>query len=749
MVKPIQTNPDQEDQFDLVSLIDIFLDSRWLIAIVCVSLTLMGTLYAFVTPPIYESDIMVQVEDAADSAAKSFLGDVSSLFSEKSSAAAEIQIITSRLVVSDAVDNLHLYIAASPLRFPVLGNLVAKFNSGLSSPGLVRLGSRFVVGQGYTWGDEAIDVTKFDVPSELEAEKFRITNLGNGTYSLSGRHVDQPLIGRVGRLEHFSLEAGGVELMVKSIDSLPDAEFNVIRFSRLKTITDLQANLDAQEKVKQSDVVVASLQGKNPFLIARVLNEIGREYIKQNVERKSAEAAQSLEFLNAQLPILKGRLEDAESRYTQMQNRSGTIDLTEQAKLTLQQVADSKARYLQLVQQRAELLSRFNASHPAIRALDEQISALKNYGDAYDEQVKKMPNVQQQATRLLLDVTVNSDLYTGLLNNAQQLQLVRAGKVGNVRLIDTAERPEEPIKPRKALIILASALLGFSLGIAVALLRNTLFRGITDPSEIERHLGLSVYATIPLSERQSLLTKELRKPDGAKTVLASDSPSDVAIESLRSFRTALQFAMVNARNNVVLISGSAPGVGKSFVAANIAAVLALGGKKVLLIDADLRKGHINKYFGLSRERGLSDVIVEDVSPADAIRRDILPNLDMLVTGKLPPNPAELLLSKQLPKLIENLASSYDIVIVDGPPILAAADTGILASHAGTVFLVALSGVTRMGELSESIKRLVQAGSQPSGVLFNGVNPTLSQYGYGSKYGSYRYQAYQYDGSDIK
>jgi tyrosine-protein kinase Etk/Wzc len=557
------------------------------------------------------------------------------------------------------------------------------------------------------------------------------------------------LVGHVGRLEHFSLESGSVDLMVKSINSLPGAAFNITRFSRLKTITDLQTNLVAQEKVKQSDVVVASLQGKNPVLIARVLNEIGRQYIKQNVERKSAEAAQSLEFLNAQLPILKGRLEDAENRYTQMQNRSGTVDLTEQAKLTLQQVADSKTRYLQLVQQRAELISRFNSAHPVIRALDQQIAALKNYGDTFDEQVKKMPSVQQQATRLLLDVTVNSDLYAGLLNNAQQLQLVRAGKVGNVRLIDTAETPEEPIKPRKALIILAFTFVGFSIGIAVAFLRNSLFRGVTDPNEIERHLGLSVYATIPLSDRQVLLTKEIKNPNGVKTVLASDSPNDLAIESLRSFRTALQFAMLNARNNVVLITGSAPGVGKSFVAANVAAVLALGGKKVLLVDADLRKGHINRYFGLSREKGLSDIIVEDVHVSDAIHRNVLPNLDFIVTGKLPPNPAEILLSVQLPRLIEGLSRSYDIVIIDGPPILAAADTGILAAHAGTVFLVALSGVTRMGELSESIKRLAHAGSEPSGVLFNGVNPALSQYGYGSKYGSYRYQAYQYDETGSK
>lgn len=734
--------PDSEEELDFVTILDVLIESRWLIGMVVAFFVVAGTLYAFLSNPVYEADLLIQVEDSPESSAeKGLLGDVSSLFDVKSTAAAESQILASRLVVTRAVDNLKLFIDAQPRYFPLIGNWIARHNDGPSTPGLFGMG-------GYAWGNERIDVGQFDVPVSLEDDKFRLAVIDAEHYRLTGDDLSEPFIGQVGRVESVPSCCGTIRLWVKSIRGLPDTQFVLRRHSRMKSITDLQNNLDVEEKVKQSGVLIASLLDTDPVRVAAELNAVGEQYIRQNVERKSAEAAQSLEFLNSQLPVIKQRLDEAQQRYTAARNKLGSVDLTEEAKVVLQQSVDAKTKLLELEEQRQALAARFNAHHPAIRTIDGQIATLRQYSDAASSRIKQLPDVQQQIVQLQLDVQVNTDLYTSLLNNFQQLQLVKAGKTGNVRLVDTAAIPEKPVKPKKVIVLAGSLVVGLFAGAVLAFVRNMLFRGISDPTELERRTGLHVYATIPLSKRQQELSRISSAKKAGTHVLAVDSPSDPAIESLRSLRTALQFAMVNARNNVVLLTGSAPAVGKSFVSVNFAAVLAAGGKRVLLIDGDLRKGHLHQSFGLERGGGFSE-LVSGLSTFDqVVRRDLIPRLDFISTGTLPRNPAELLLGDRVTSYIEDLSKTYDIVLIDTAPALAAADAGILAPNAGTVFLVARAAVTKAGEIAESVKRLAQNGVDANGVLFNGLNLSHARYGYGSKYGSYRYAAYEY-GSETR
>jgi tyrosine-protein kinase Etk/Wzc len=742
MTRPPSPPVDKEEDLDLVTILDVMIESRWLIALVTGACLALGLLYAFATEPVYQTDIMVQVEESPDSsAAKSMLGDVSSLFDVKSTAAAESQILASRLVITRAVEKLRTYIDAGPKRFPVIGNWLARKNDDLSTPGLFGFG-------GYGWGGECIDVQRFDVPQDLESKRFTLMVADATHYRLSGSDLDQPFTGQVGRLETIPSSYGNLSLLVNSVRGNPGAQFILKRYSKVKTIEKLQDNLDVQEKVKQSGILIASLQDTNPRRVSDLLNAIATQYVAQNVERKSAEAAQSLKFLDTQLPQIKSRLEVAQARYTAMRDRRGSIDMTEEAKLALGQAADAKTRLLELQQRREELLLRFSPTHPAIRAIDEQLGSLRSFNDNTAAQLKQLPDAQQDIVRTMLEVQVNTDLYTSLLNNFQQLQLVKAGKTGNVRLVDTANTPEDPVKPKRLLVVLGAFLAGAFLGIVVAFVRNMLFRGISDPNEIERRSGLHVYSTIPLSEHQTALSKRIRAKVPGVKLLALDAPEDPSIESFRSLRTALQFTMFNARNNVVLITGPAPSVGKSFVSANFATVLTTAGKRVLLIDADLRKGYLHQYFGLERGVGLSEVISGQSSMEAAVHRGVVPDLDFISTGAQPRNPAELLLNDRLLKLVKDVSEAYDIVVIDTAPVLVAADAGILAPAAGTVFLVAWATVTKMGEITESMKRLAQSGVEPTGVLFNGLNLKHVKYGYGSKYGAYRYAAYAYE-SDAK
>lgn len=732
---PAANGGAQEDQIDLVHYLDVLVANRWLIASAAAIVMLLGVSYALLARPIYQADILVQVEDNPNSA-KSLLGDVSALFDVKTEATAEIEILRSRLVVGKAVDNLQLYISARPKYFPLIGGWMAARSQRLSSPGLFGVG-------GYAWGVEAIRVDTFDVPAALEGETFELTALGDGRYRLEGGNIEEPAVGRVGE----QLELGGgstaIRLLVRELAAKPGIGFELVRVSRLKTLEDMQGQLRIAEKGKQSGIIGASLEGTDPALTASILNQIADEYLAQNIKRKAEEAEKSLVFLNDLLPQLKAELERAEVKYNAMRNQRGTFNLSEEGKAFLQESVAAETNLQELRQKRSELLTRFTTNHPGVQAVDQQIGNLAAKVSGMSARMKTLPDVEQDTVRLMRDVQVNNDLYVSLLDNMQQLRLVKAGKVGNVRLIDSAAIPEKPVKPRKPMVVAVAAILGVLIGVVAAFVRKSLFGGISDPHDIEQHVGLPVFATVPLSVEQEKLSADIAARKPGSFVLASRFPQEPSIESLRSLRTALQFALQDAGNNRVLLMGPTPGVGKSFVSANLAAVLTMAGKRVLLIDADMRKGHLNQYFGKDRQLGLAELLTGKVTAPQAIQHDVVPGLDFISTGQYPANPAEVLLSPELPILLETFGKQYDLVLIDTPPVLAVSDTTILASHCATALLVTRFERTTLGEVREVVKLLQHANVEVKGVVFNALDPNTYRYGYGSLYGHYRYVQYGY------
>ncbi|WP_345815071.1 polysaccharide biosynthesis tyrosine autokinase [Paraburkholderia sp. PREW-6R] len=730
-----------DEEIDLIAVLDVLVDYRWIILKICVTCLVLATAFAFLFPPRYEADISVQVEDGTGmAAAQSLLGDVSSLFSYNSPTSAEQQIMASRLVVTSVVDQLHSYIVVRPSRFPVIGDLISRFNDSIGRPGVLGIG-------GWVWGPESADIPLFDVPKRVEGDHFALTVLEGGRYRLSGWDLTDAFIGRVGQVEEIKTEYGPLTLCVKSFNAEPGAKFKLTRRSRLDTIVDMQNGLDIQEKIKSSGILIASLKGTDPITVRDQLAAVGRYYVKQNIDRKAADAAQSLAFLDTQTPLLKEQLENAEARYTQMRNRQGSVDLTEEAKIALQQTADAKTRMLELQQKRDELAARFTDSHPDVIALGSQIATLRSQQSAFDQQIRRLPDVQQDAVRLMLDVKVDTELYTALLNNVQQLKLVEAGKTGTVRLVDTPVVPEQVAFPNRPLTIAAGALLGLLLGTGFAFVHSFLFAGVAEAEEVESHTGLNVYATIPLSRHQQQVNADDSDASDVR-LLVERHPHDPAVESLRSLRTALQFAMANAANKVILVSGPTPGVGKSFVSANFGALLASSGKRVLIIDCDLRRGYLHQNFRRERESGLTDVIAGKLRLNEVIHRNVIQNLDVVTTGDLPFSAAEVLLHERVQGIFEACARDYDVVLVDSPPVLVATDAVVLAHYCATVLLVARAGRTRVSELSESVKRFAHNGIAVTGVILNGVDPKSGRRAYSRKNGGYRYVQYSYDDSRI-
>ena len=734
---PAASHGGRDDEINLAEYFDILVDRKWLVAGVTALGLALGVAYALLATPIYQSNLLIQVEDTAPDA-KGFLGDATSLFEVKTPATGEIQILRSRMVLGNAVDATRLYIDAKPRYLPIVGEWLARRSHDLSTPGFLGL-------DGYVTGREDIEVERLNVPPELEDGKpFTVTALGENRYQLDHEDLRQPLTGTVGQPLEFAGDAdtGPISMMVSQLDGRPGAQFRVSRASRLATIEDLQKRLQLGEQGKQSNVITVSLEDSDRARLTTTLNAIGAAYVRQNVERKAAEAEKTISFLDSQLPEFRKQVEASEDLYTRFRNKNGTIALDEEAKGVLGQTVELQTKLLEAQQERRALAAKFTDINPRVKIVDGQIAAINREIGALNNRVSKLPTIEQDALRLERDVRVNNELYKSLLNSSLQLRLVKEGKVGNVRLLDRAVPSKIPVKPQKPLVAALGLVLGLLAGVALAIVRSLFMGGILNPQEIEAHTGLNVYSVVPFTQEQLAIEQRISAKTPGMQLLAISNPESPPIESLRSLRIALQFAALESGNNRVMITGATPGVGKSFISANFAAIMAVAGKRVVLVDADMRKGHIHQQFGTQRENGLSELLAGMIGTDQAIRRGLVPNLDLITTGKLPLNAADMMMSETFAKLLDTLSAQYDLVIIDTPPVLVAADAAAASVLAGVVLLVARADQTQLGELNESAKRLTQVGKPASGVIFNAMDMTRRHYG-SYKYGGYRYTEYKY------
>jgi len=727
---------------------------RWLIVAVTALCTLAALGYALVAPPVYQANMLLHVEEEQPNASKNILNEVSSLFETKKAAIAEMELLRSRLVVAPAVDTLRLYIHARPRYFPLGGEWIAQRRGGqLSAPGLFERG-------GYAWGGEKIDVAVFDVPSQWYGRQFRITALGGERWRLADSAGRSLLEGRVGQLARLEIPAAieavearaadsagmaraarkieasapdVVELLVTRLRGAPGTRYLLRRTSRLAALESVQRALQISEQGKLSGIISVTLQGSDPQQVYATLSEIGREYMRQNLARRTEEAQKTLAFLDRQLPVAKQQLEAAEASYNGFRSGHDTIDLTQEVRIALDTLAASQARRSTLVQKRAELLGRFTDEHPVLQAVAQQMRENDREIATLETRIKRLPRIEQEQARLERDVKVSTNLYTELLNTAQQLRLMAVGSIGTVRMVDMPVAPENTLKPNRPLIVMLGMVSGVFLGALLALAWRAVRGGIDAAERIEALLGPNtVHATIPHSRSQDRLRRRARRARKrgvsrqadqqlpATALLAQAIPDDVAAESLRAFRATLQFVLPHSRNNVVCCLGPTRDVGTAFVSVNLALLLAAGGQRTLLVDADLRDGTLHKHFGLDRAAGLADCLAGILQPHQALRAEVAPRLDFIAAGGAVPHQAELLQPGLFADVLARLGARYDVVLVTAPPVLTAADALVVGASAGSVFVVARAGVTTEVQLGVAVKRLNHAGIAPRGVVFNDV-----------------------------
>ncbi|EMW0708398.1 polysaccharide biosynthesis tyrosine autokinase [Acinetobacter baumannii] len=726
-----QQNTNTEDTIDLKELF-FSLIAQWKLIALCVILSVVcALLYLRVTPDTYSVDALVQVEDSKGASA-ALLGDLSQMIEQKSPAQAEIEILKSRLVLGSVIKDLHLNIQVSSTENTLTHRLLsdADYKTEYTTKSVI-----------FKDGLKSFDIRQFEIPAYY-LDKNLLLDFDKQSLRLTDPVTEEVILTvPLNQVNHVAGPHGLWKVAIFTKDQF-DATYNIKSLSLPIAVNAISANYAVAERGKLTGVLGLNYQGQDKEHITKVLNAILATYSAQNIERRSAESAQTLKFLDEQLPDLKKQLDDAERQFNKFRQQYNTVDVTKESELYLTQSITLETKKAELEQKQAEMAAKYTAEHPAMREINGQLAAINKQIGELNSTLKQLPDVQRQYLQLYREVEVKTQLYTALLNSYQQLRIAKAGEIGNVRIVDTAVEPVEPIKPKKLLVLILSVFVGGFIGALIALLRNMLRTGIKDSGQIENEMDLPVYATVPRSPIQESRIKILKKKKSIP-ILAVKNSDDIAIESLRSIRTAIHFALANAKNNIIMIAGPSPEMGKSFISTNLATIFAQGNKRVLLIDADMRRGYMHKYFDVDVKPGLSELLSGQADLQKVLHKTQVANLDVITRGKSPTNPSEILSSNQFKELLEQLQSQYDHIIIDTPPVLAVTDGIIISQYTGVNLIVARYAKSQMKELELTVNRFEQAGVKVNGFILNDIQRASAGYGYGYNY-AYAYKAQKED-----
>lgn len=710
-----------EDTIDLKELF-FSLIAQWKLIALCILLSLIcALLYLRATPDTYSVDALVQVEENKGASA-ALLGDLSSMIEQKQPAQAEIEILKSRLVLGNVIQHLILDLKISGTE--------NSFTDRLLSPHhyQTEYQPKSVL---FKDDEKAFDIRQFNVPSNFRDKNLEL-RFKDGQFSLTNTQTEQVILtGKTNQANTLRTADGLWNISIYTQDQLNDV-YLIQKQSLPAAVNNILANYSVAEKGKLTGILGLNYQGTDKTHITQVLNAILVSYSQQNIERRSAETAQTLKFLDEQLPELKQQLDVAEREFNKFRQQYNTVDVTKESELFLTQSVTLETQKAQLEQQVAEAGAKYTAEHPIMQQMSAQLGAINKKIAELNGTLKGLPDLQRRYLQLYREVEVKQQLYTALLNSYQQLRIAKAGEIGNVRIVDTAVEPIAPIAPKKLQILILSIFLGGFLGTLLALLRNMMRTGIKDSTQIENELDLPVYATVPHSPVQESYIKMLKKKKNIP-ILAVKNSDDITIESLRSMRTAIHFALSSAKNNIIMISGPAPELGKSFISTNLATILAQSDKRVLIIDADLRRGYLHKYFNLDTQPGLTELLNGQQSLDTVIRPTEVPGLSVISRGKSPANPSELLSSNQFKNLLEQMSEKFDHVIIDTPPVLAVTDGIIISQYTGVNLVIARYAKTQMKELELTLNRFEQAGVKVNGFILNDIQRSSAGYGYNYAY----------------
>ncbi|MGE6330872.1 polysaccharide biosynthesis tyrosine autokinase [Psychrobacter pacificensis] len=713
----------EDDEIDLMALLLALLRGWKTILFFAILGLLIGILYSRYVNPTYKSEALIQIDEKS-SGISALGGDISELIgAEDSKAQTEAELIRSRLVLEPVINSLHLRIRLADPEVGAIDRIVNdRTNTAIHTPEGVSL----------TTTDGQASISQFNVSQGYLNQSFTLTRSETG-FTLSNE-LDE-FKGQLNQPHQFKGADGQIQITVNDLPADSHA-ISLTKQSLQKTTNTINSALSVVEKGKQTGIIELSMTGNNQQQTSLILKEIVLSYVGQNQSRGTEDTTRTLEFMETQIPLLRKKLEDSEAEFNEFRTKYGTIDVSQEAQILLAENSQIDTQLSELKLKKADLTTYYTDEHPLVIQINEQIAVLNARKQKIDNTIAGLPEVQREFLKLSQDTEINREIYLNLLKNYQQLQIAKAGQTGFARIIDLPINTFDAIAPKKLQIMILALLLGGMLGTMLVLLKNLLRNVVKDPERLEAKTGVPVIATIP---RSPLLTRLRKNKKSPNRLLAHADNDSLSYEAIKSLRTNLMFGMpvvgkVGERAKVILITGESPGVGKSFISANLTEVFSQLDKKVLIIDADMRLGELHRMFDMTPDNGLGDYLAQQGELAAVIHPTSIDNIDFMPRGQHPKNPSSLLSGDKFKQMMTELNEHYDYIVIDSPPILAASDAMIMSHYADKVLMVTRYDQSVEGQVAYAIKQMHKADIQVDGIVLNDVQQGLmSKYSYHYSY----------------
>ena len=723
-----RANLQSSDEIDLRELFFVILDGRYIITFLVLFFAVLATTYALLQAPIYKANTFVLIEDNIQGVPG--LDNTADMITSDSSSAKELFFIKSRLIIGKVVDELNLTISAEPIHLPFIGAAFARRQNGS------EIAEALFGFETYAWGGEKINVSYLNLPQGYLDKNLTLIALEDQKFSLSYNEKEL-LKGYIGKPAYSS--EGDFEIMVNSLIARPGTQFKVQKLNRHNTILKLQSSLSVKEKGKSTNIIEIALNGDDKNSITNIVNSVAENYYLQSKKSLALEAESSLIFLDQQIKGLETELSQAEKALNDFKSENNSVDIALETAASLNSLIQIEESINTMSINEVAISRRFMPEHPNYVSFKLQQERLFAQQDKVIKKLEQLPKMQREILSLTRDFETTQSIYLSLDNRRRELNILKASTVGNVQILDKAGVMPGTVGLNKKIIVVIAILLGGMLGVIIVMLRFYLKTGIIDPKTFI-DLGLTVRAAVPYSDNEVSLrlleipiNKNRHKVDVTRKlncgVLAHEYPDDPSIESLRSLRTSLRFLMSGTADNLIMISSANPNEGKSFVTVNLAAVIAQSGKRVLIVDSDMRKSYLHKIFGVSSKNGLSDILSGTLDSKNSVRETEVHNLYFMPRGETPINPSELLMSPNFEKLAKKLSDTFDLVIFDTPPILAVTDASIIGSYCNLNMMVSRFDLSSSKEVLAAKNRFNLNGVDISGVIFNAIERKTSSYYY--------------------
>lgn len=736
----------QDQEIHLHDYLSIVMRRKKTLAVTVFSVYAMVLLYTFLVAPTYESTATLFVKD--DKGKVGQMGDL--LLNQPAAVDSELEILKSRSNAEKVVATLHL------------NWKVDKRSDGVS-------------------------VQLVDFSSSVKDPVYHVELTGADSYSVKDKNDNLVGTGRSGSL----LRGKGVSLLLKDLKGPKGGSFRLTLLSFNKTVDNLRKSIKAAEVDKKTNVIAITYRSKNPQLARDVVNTLVQAYLEQGVALKAEEATRTVNFVEEQLKGVKSELEGAEQNLEAYKRASGVIQLDTEAQNLIQTLAEAEKQKAELVLKRKQsefalaslqraratgnayspaladddpvlagmvgrlsdlevqkkgLLSDSTENHPGVKVVQAQIdellkkiqstyeTAAKNELKqeeglsrqimAYDGKLKQLPVAERDLARLMRVNKVNSDIYTFLLQKHEEARIAKASTINNISIVDPAIAADEPVSPKVTKNLILGLFAGLLAGVIACFFADYLDDTLKDPEEAKRNLSLPLLGLIPF----------ISGDDGNQAMVSHRAPKSIASESFRSLRTALRYCSLKKQKQVMLITSSLPGEGKSTIACNLGIILAQTGSRVLIIDCDLRRSSLHEKFGFSAGPGLTELLASEIMLSDALQHTEVKGVDLLRAGATPPNPAEILGSEVMARFVEEMRGAYDFIVIDAPPVLAVTDAPVLTAVADLVLMVLQTGRVSIKVAKRTAETLVEVAAPLAGIVFSDRKSLATAYGYGYGYG---------------